>query len=234
MTDSWRLVNGEELYGINGDPEQRLDLAAGHPEVVAELRKAYEDWWAKVSRQFDEEIPIPIGGPGADCLRLNTYDWRSGHDEEWDGAWNQCLVRQGVICNGYWEVDVVEAGTYQFTLRRWPEEEDAPIVAGLGEEKPVSWTALQIDRDMKVSGEASWKERIRWGGGISLPVRRAGIAIGGIEEWSPVSREDNGASFVVTVPAGWTHLQTWLELEDGRQLGAYYVYVEQLRPNASN
>lgn len=88
MTDHWRLVNGVELYAIKEDPEQRYDVAADHPGTVADLLEAYGTWWQKVSRQFDEEIPIPIGRPGSNSLRLNTYDWHNGRDEEWEGAWN--------------------------------------------------------------------------------------------------------------------------------------------------
>ena len=228
MTDSWRLVNGKELYAIKEDAEQRCDLAAEHPDVVAELRMAYEAWWMKVSRQFGEEIPIAIGGPGASTLRLNTYDWRNYHDEEWEGAWNQCLIRQGLICNGYWEVDVVEAGLYRISLRRWPEEEDAPIAASLGGDGPVSWTELRIGPDAEANAGATWKDRIRWGGGVALPVHRAGIAIAGKEAWKSVGPDDKGADFALEIPAGATHLQTWFELEDGGALGAYYVYVEKL------
>lgn len=228
MTDHWRLVNGVELYAIKEDPEQRYDVAAEHPGTVADLREAYGTWWQKVSPQFDEEIPIPIGGPGSNSLRLNTYDWHNARDEEWEGAWNQCLVRQGPICNGYWEVDVVEAGAYRFTLRRWPEEEDAPITGGLEDGEPVSWTELRIDMDEESPVGASWKDRIRWGGGVALPVQRAGISIAGEEAWKSVGLFDNGAEFELTVPACETHLQTWFELDDGRSLGAYYVYVEKL------
>ncbi len=228
MTDRWRLVNGEELYAIKEDPEQRRDLAAEHPELVAELRTAYGAWWKKVSRQFEEEIPIAIGGPGASRLRLNTYDWRNYHNEEWEGAWNQCLVRQGLNCEGYWEVDVVEEGYYRFSLRRWPVEEDAPIAAGLAGDGPVSWTELRIDPDEEAIAGATWKERIRWGGGVALPVHRAGISIAGKEAWKSVGPDDKGADFALEIPAGATHLQTWFELEDGGALGAYYVYVEKL------
>ena len=231
MTDRWRLVNGEELYAIKEDTEQRRDLAAEHPDVVAELRTAYEAWWKKVSRQFAEEIPIAIGGQGASSLRLNTYDWRNGHNEEWEGAWNQCLVRQGLICNGYWEVDVVEEDLYRISLRRWPEEEDAPIAAGLAGDGPVSWTELRIDTDEETVAGVTWKDRIRWGGGVALPVHRAGIAIAGKEAWTSVGPDDRGAVFALKIPAGGTHLQTWFELEDGGELGAYYVYVEQVRPS---
>ena len=236
MTDRWRLVNGRELYEIKADPQQRHDLAAAHPDVVSELRRAYEAWWAKVSRQFDEEIPIAIGGPGATRLRLNTYDW---HNEEWEGAWNQSLVRQGLICNGHWEVEVVEAGTFRFDLRRWPVEVDTPLAAGLAGSEPVPWDQLCINRgeggfgrEARAPEGASLKQLIRWGGGVALPVRRARIAIAGQDASATVGRNDDSTSFILSLAEGATHLQTWFEMEDGRELGAYYVYVAKVAPGA--
>ena len=223
MTDRWRLVNGAELYEIKADPEQRRDVAAAHPEVVAELRIDYEAWWAKVSQQFDEEIPIRIGGPGARRLRLNTYDW---HNEELEGAWNQCLVRQGLICNGYWEVEVAEAGAYRIELRRWPAEEGSAIAAGLAGGEPVGWEELRIELDEEDGGWRTWRERVRWGGGVAIPVRRARVSVGGVEAEAAVGAEDGSASFVLELPEGAAHLQTWFGTEDGEELGAYYVYVE--------
>ena len=221
MTDRWRLVNGRELYEIKADPQQSHDLAAAHPDVVAELRQAYETWWAKVSRQFDEEIPISLGGPNATRLRLNTHDWRNDGCE---CAWNQSLVRHGLICNGHWEVEVVEAGTYRFVLRRWPVEEDAPVAAGLAGGNPTPFSQLRIDAE----NGAPLKERIQWGGGVALPVRRARIAIAGQEASAKVGLSDDGITFTLTLPAGGTHLETWFELAGGGELGAYYVYVEQI------
>ena len=221
MTDRWRLVNGRELYDIKADLQQRHDLAAASPDVVAELRQAYETWWAKVSRQFDEEIPISLGGPDATRLRLNTHDWRNDGCE---CAWNQSLVRQGLICNGHWEVEVVEAGTYRFLLRRWPVEEDAPVSAGLAGGNPTPFSQLRIDAEKG----ASLKERIQWGGGVALPVRRARIAIAGQEASAMVGPSEDGITFTLTLPAGGTHLETWFELAGGGELGAYYVYLEQI------
>ena len=234
MTGRWRLVNGRELYAIKDDPEQRQDVAAARPDVVSELRRAYELWWRKVSTQFDEDIPIAIGGPAADRLRLNTHDWRN---EDCECAWNQSLVRQGLICNGHWEVEVVEAGRYSFTLRRWPEEEGAAVRAGLegGDPKAFRDVAIQpaVERQALESERGSGpplKERIPWGGGVALPVYRARIAIAGEEASGEVGRDDVGANFTLSLPAGRTHLQTWFETEDGHELGAYYVYVKQLGP----
>ncbi|MDE0143795.1 MAG: arylsulfatase [Caldilineaceae bacterium] len=233
MTGGWRLVNGRELYAIKEDPEQRQDVAATHADVVSELRQAYELWWDKVSRQFDEDIPIAIGGPGARHTRLNTHDWRN---EDCDSAWNQSLVRQGHICNGHWEVEVVEAGNYSFTLRRWPEEEGAGVREGLpgGEPKAFRDIAIQPVQEGHTGeargGQLSLKERIPWGGGVALPVFRARIAIAGQEASAEVAHEDVGARFELSLTAGCTHLQTWFETEDGDELGAYYVYVEWLGP----
>ena len=232
MTDSWRLVNGRELYAIKDDPEQRTDVSEVHADVVSALRLAYEGWWQKVSGQFGEDIPIAIGGPGAMRLRLNTHDWRN---EDCECAWNQSLVRQGLICNGHWEVEVVEAGTYRFELRRWPVEEDAPIAGGLAGGEPTPFGKISIRAPGEVSGkekgadaEPSLKDRVVWGGGAALPVRRARIAIGSEEARKEIDPEDDAARFTLTLPVGGTHLQTWFEMEDGQDLGAYYVYVEQL------
>ncbi len=45
-TQRWRFVNNKELYDISADPYEALDVAADHPDVIAELRKAYDQWWA--------------------------------------------------------------------------------------------------------------------------------------------------------------------------------------------
>jgi len=233
MTGDWRLVNGRELYAIKEDPEQRQDVAATHADVVSGLRQAYELWWEKVLRQFDDDIPIAIGGPDAEKTRLNTHDWRN---EDCESAWNQSLVRQGLICNGHWEVEVVKAGRYSFTLRRWPEEEGAAVRAGLAGGEPKAFRDIAIQPlEEGQSGEAresqlSLKKRIPWGGGVALPVFRARIAIAGQEASGEVAHEDVGARFELSLTAGCTHLQTWFETEDGDELGAYYVYVEWLGP----
>ena len=39
-TQRWRFVNNAELYDISADPYEANDVAADHPEVIAELRKA--------------------------------------------------------------------------------------------------------------------------------------------------------------------------------------------------
>ena len=119
-----------------------------------------------------------------------------------------------MVCNGYWEVDSAEAGMYRFFLRRWPLEEDAKITAAVPGGTPVPFGQLTID-----SG---------WGGGVALPIRQARIAIAGQEASTWVDANTASAVFTLSLSAGPTHLQTWFVLDDGEELGAYYVYVEKI------
>ena len=52
-TQRWRLVNNRELYDIAADPYEKTDVAGKHPEVVADLREAYDRWW-------DETMPLMV------------------------------------------------------------------------------------------------------------------------------------------------------------------------------
>jgi arylsulfatase len=55
----WRLVNNRELFDIQNDPFESSDVAGEHPEVVAELRTAYDDWWEKTVPLMVNENAIP-------------------------------------------------------------------------------------------------------------------------------------------------------------------------------
>jgi arylsulfatase A-like enzyme len=58
-TQRWRFVNNAELYDLANDPYETTDVAAQHPEVVARLRQAYEDWWAKTRPlMINEDVPL--------------------------------------------------------------------------------------------------------------------------------------------------------------------------------
>jgi arylsulfatase A-like enzyme len=124
MTDRWRLVNGRELYDIHADPGQQTDLAAQQPDVVSFLREAYESWWASVSERFGDLCEIVIGSDAENPSCLSCHDW---HDVM--PPWNHAQIRQGPALNGWWAVRVEREGEYEITLRRWPEETNAPITA---------------------------------------------------------------------------------------------------------
>ena len=124
MTDRWRLINGKELYDMTVDGGQKKNIADGNPEVVKKLRAAYEKWWTSVSKRFDEFVPIIIGSDKENPTRLTSHDW---HGSGANVTWNHRQLRGGPIANGFWAVDIAKGATYEFTLRRWPKEQDSLI-----------------------------------------------------------------------------------------------------------
>ena len=118
MTKRWRLINGTELFDIAADPGQTKDVAVGHAEVVAQLRRAYDVWWKSLEPVFSETVRIGIGSPAENPTALSSHDWRT--DDEEQVVWNAAQVNAAQASNGYWAIDVVRDGTYEVELRRWP------------------------------------------------------------------------------------------------------------------
>jgi arylsulfatase A-like enzyme len=203
MLAKWRLINGRELYNIEEDPGQSRDVAAEHPHIVDTLYKGYETWWRRVSKQFDEEIPISIGSDQEPVTCITAHDWRG---DGGDVAWNQGEIRSAKICNSYVEIEVEQAGMYSFELRRWPHEENRYITEGI-EGELVGW----------------------FSGGKAVSVHKATLKIRDYEQSLPVSDSDAQVSFLVDLEIGPAHLQTWLEDEQGILRGAYYVYVRKVQ-----
>ena len=44
-TAKWRFDNNTQLYDIENDRSETTDVSAEHPEVVAKLRAAFDQWW---------------------------------------------------------------------------------------------------------------------------------------------------------------------------------------------
>lgn len=45
-SERWRLVNNQQLYDISIDPSETQEVSVDYPEVVEQLRKSYDVWWA--------------------------------------------------------------------------------------------------------------------------------------------------------------------------------------------
>ena len=48
QNSQFTLVNNDELYDLQSDPGESKNVIAEHPEVVAKLRAAYDQWWDDV------------------------------------------------------------------------------------------------------------------------------------------------------------------------------------------
>ena len=111
------------LYDMTTDPGESRDLAAEHPEIVAEMRRGYETWFDDVSstRGFDP-VRIHLGSPREPLSTLSRFDWRGESDDR---------AREDSV--GYWPVVIEKAGPYDITLRfarALPEAGQATLTVG--------------------------------------------------------------------------------------------------------
>jgi arylsulfatase A-like enzyme len=205
MTDRWRLVNGDELYDITTDPGQKNDIAAQHPDVVANLRTEYDKWWQSVSQRFDEYCEIVIGSK-EDPTRILAHDWHGPTIP----PFNQIKIRNAAKNNGFWAIKVAQTGEYDIQLRRWPIEADAPITASLPAGGPIP------------GGDPYPK-------GKALSITKARLKIANIDMTKTVQPDDKAITFRVNLKAGSTRMQTWLTDKKDKTRGAYYVYVKKIK-----
>lgn len=227
MSQQWRLINGSELYDINKDRSQTIDIAADHPDIVHQLRNAYEDWWEIVSKQFDDQIPISIGHPDEPETRLTAHDWRDPTDPRSDDpfvkednsylVYNQGHIRQGDGKNGYFEIHVERDGRYRFELRRWPREEDIALTDGISE-NTEGWRSDVIHP----------RHHFNYSGGVAILFTQAHIQIQGQTHQQILEDDCQYAAFALSLQAGDTHLTTTFTTDEGMARGAYYVYVRYL------
>ncbi len=103
-----------KLYDMQADPLEQKDIAAEKPEVVARMKKGYEEWFRDVGGTRGYAPPqIHLGAPQENPTTLTRQDWR-GPRASW---------APGSL--GHWEVQVARAGTYRVTLHFAP-----PSLAG--------------------------------------------------------------------------------------------------------
>jgi arylsulfatase A-like enzyme len=121
LTERWRLINGKELYDIDADPGQSHEIAAQHADVVASLRNDYEQWWDSLTPIYAEYVAIDVGNITENPTYLTAHDWHALEGQATRAVVMQDSVPKEPQSNGFWFVNVVEPGTYEFTLRSRPE-----------------------------------------------------------------------------------------------------------------
>jgi hypothetical protein len=67
-----------------------------------------------------------------------------------------------------------------------------------------------------------------YGGGRALPLVSARLRVADYDGTQPIAPETKYVAFTVDLQAGETLAQTYLYDVEGRDIGAYYVYVERL------
>jgi hypothetical protein len=206
LTKQWRLVNGTELYDIKAEPGQKTDVADKFPAIVARLREAHEKLWDEVSPSLDQYSPISLGNDAENPTRLDAMDVMG------DMAFSQNTIVLARKSTGRWTVDVERAGTYTFSLRRWPKELGLPIAAAVSPKDARSHTHAD-----------------ETGACTTIHPTRARIKLFDQELSTPVAPDATEVTFTLTVTKpGVTQLDAWFVGADGEERGAYYVYVERV------
>lgn len=117
----WKLVNGKELYDIPADPGETKDVAAQHPDIVAKMRKGYEEWFKDVSATRGYAPPrIVLGAPEENPSLLTRQDWRGPQ-----AGWAPTSL-------GHWEVSIARPGKYRIRLLFAPVADEASVQCAVG------------------------------------------------------------------------------------------------------
>lgn len=204
MDDEWRLVNGKELYHIPSDAGQKINVIDQHPEIATDMQAFYDEWWADAETEFACSY-IEIGARKEDVLTCHDVYQDKGV------AWNQMLLRKGnAMEKGYWNIDFLSAGQYEFILRRWPKE---------------SSLALGAESDDAIAAKPWWDAQIK---GEAMAFTKAYLYVGDKVYEQIVDNNETGTSIKVEIDKGETQLTAAFELKNGEMTNAFYVDVIKL------
>jgi arylsulfatase A len=123
-----RVIGFEEthLFDMAADPGEQDDIAREHPDIVRDMRRAYEFWFEDVTQGIRSPVRIPLGDPEANPTTLTTQDICGPGAPQLPFSWSGArrLLAGELRGAGYWNVEVVRRGTYELTFRLGPEDAD--------------------------------------------------------------------------------------------------------------
>lgn len=93
-----------ELYDVENDPSERINLARKYPDIVEDLLARYEDWFDEVTQERDSKgiQRIYLGNTAQPEVNLSRFDWGGPR-----------IISKNEL--GYWRVQT-EPGLYEITL----------------------------------------------------------------------------------------------------------------------
>ncbi len=193
-----------EIYDIANDPSEEQDVYEDNKELAIKLTRFYEEWY---DERLEEAMKYsPIYFLKDHPMKLTCHAWH----ECTKMCFSQRNVRQGVDGNGYFSIEVVDAGKYEIELRRYPREAHLALDA----------TCEAMHGDECIAED--------WEAGRSYNIVAADIRVSGLREEQTVVSGQECVTFVLDLPEGASHLRTRFFLEGGKSIGAYYVYVESV------
>ena len=230
MSGPWRLINNTELYDIQADPGQQMNVIDAQPARAAKMRAFYEGWWAELEPTFAQTTEIHLGHPDHPSVSLTGHDWiqealppwHQGHIRVADGFATARPVTTKAKAEkaeaqsthaGHWAVKVLTSGRYEISARRWPVEADHTINAPLPPGANVAGSDIAF----------------RARPGAAIPAATATLRVDGRNlATSPVRPTDTNIAFTTTLSAGSHQLAPVFTTADGKEVGAYYAVVTKI------
>lgn len=109
-----------QLFDMGSDPAEQRDIAAAHPEIVADLAARYDAWFADVSSAGVSRPPLPVGHAEHDPVELRApqaffdpplhFASGPGFANDWLTGWTDSKARV------WFEIDVFAAGDYDVEI----------------------------------------------------------------------------------------------------------------------
>ena len=206
MSKDWRLVNGKELYQTKIDPGQTKDVASAHPERVKAMQDFYDTWWASTESDW-KYANLVIGDKKSNPTLITVHDL---HSTDYP-AWNQVQIRNAKNNpkDGFYSVEIMEAGAYEFALSRYPPESKLALMA----------KAAAIPYQAHVDGFPEGK---------ALEIVEGIVELGDEKFASKESTDGHAIKVKTELLKGANKLKTWFVLADGSKIPAYYSLVTKM------
>lgn len=109
------VLKNLELYDVQKDPSERVNIASQHPKIVEELLEEYENWFDEVTEERDARgiQRIHLGTKAQLNTNLSRFDWGGPRVISRFDYGGPRVVEDNQL--GYWQV-TTEAGTYNISL----------------------------------------------------------------------------------------------------------------------
>jgi arylsulfatase len=85
-SQKYRFVNNNQLFDMDADPGQTTNVIEQHPEVVEQMRTAWQEWWT-VTRPMMVNEAAPMS-PVRPFHKLYNAQFRAGGIPEWAPQWS--------------------------------------------------------------------------------------------------------------------------------------------------
>jgi arylsulfatase A-like enzyme len=207
MYENWRLVNGTELYNLDNDPMQKIDIADDQSELVKKLRTGYNNWWRSfIDEGVNERYAyIQAGSDAENPLRISAHDMHT----ESTLAHSQHGALLGLNPLGIFKIEILEEGEYSISLCRYPRE------SGLTFESPIA----AVESNFEIyNGMPAAKP---------LSLQEASLSIAQYDVNSPVSGSDKEVAFDLYLQKGKYDLDAYFTDNKKINYPPYYIYIKK-------